>query len=208
MSEATLNGALFTLDIGANDILDALSDPLTAAAVVTAAANSAAAEVDELYYADGARSLLYYEVPQLGLTPDIEALGSAAQMLADALAQSFNATLLSDLTSIESGASPLKVFTLDTYDLLGDIVGDQQRYGFANVTDPCIDTPACVTATPSVQDTYLFWDGLHPTEGGQMVTAELAYALVAPEPSTWAMMLVGFAGWRARRPAATSRLGA
>ena len=40
-----------------------------------------------------------------------------------------------------------------------------------------------------------------------MLTAELAYGLVAPEPSTWAMMLfgfagLGFAGWRARRAAA------
>jgi PEP-CTERM motif len=52
----------------------------------------------------------------------------------------------------------------------------------------------------------LFFDGLQPTEGGHMLAADLAYALVAPEPSTWAMMLVGFAGlgfagWRARRRA-------
>jgi phospholipase/lecithinase/hemolysin len=206
LTPATLNGALFTLDIGANDIFGALSDPSTAAEMVTAAANTAAAEVDQLH-TDGARSFLYYEVPQLGLTPDVEALGSGVGTLADTLAQLFNATLLGDLTAIESGADPLKVFTLDTYDLLGDIVSDPQRYGFSNVTDPCIDTPACLNAVPAVQDTYLFWDGLHPTEGGHMLTAELAYALVAPEPATWAMMLIGFAGlgfasWRARRAAA------
>lgn len=205
LTSATVNGALFTLDIGANDILDALSDPSTAAATVTAAANTAAAEVETLH-SDGARSLLFYEVPQLGLTPAVEADGPAAQTLADMLAQSFNATLLSDLASIETGADPLKVFTLDTYDLLGDVVGDPQKYGFSNVTDECIETPACVTASPSVQDTYLFWDELHPTEAGHMLAAQLAYALVAPEPSTWTMMLLGFAGlgfagWRARRKA-------
>jgi hypothetical protein len=27
-----------------------------------------------------------------------------------------------------------------------------------------------------------------------MLTAALAYGLVAPEPSTWAMMLIGFVG--------------
>jgi hypothetical protein len=42
-----------------------------------------------------------------------------------------------------------------------------------------------------------------------MITADLAYALVAPEPSTWAMMLIGFgalglAGWRARRARAAN----
>ena len=42
-----------------------------------------------------------------------------------------------------------------------------------------------------------------------MLAAELSYALVAPEPSTWAMMLIGFAGlgffsWRSRRLARIS----
>ena len=110
------------------------------------------------------------------------------------LAQAFNSTVLSDLASVETGADALKVFTLDTYDLLGDVVASPAENGFTNVTEPCISVVACLTAPPSVQDTYLFWDGLHPTEGVHMLTAELAYALVAPEPSTWAMMLIGFAG--------------
>ena len=203
LSSATLGGALFTLDIGANDVLDSLSDPSTALATVTNAATSAAAEVEELY-THGARTLLYYEVPELGLTPEIRALGAQAETLADDLAQIFNATLLSDLAPLETGAGALKVFDLDTYAMLGDIVADPTHYGFSNVSDACIDTPACVSAVPAVQDTYLFWDGVHPTEAGHTLAAGLAYALVAPEPSTWAMMLVGFTGvgfasWRARR---------
>ena len=205
VTQATLNGALFTLDIGAIDILNALSDPATALGVVTTAANSAATEVKELN-SDGARNFLFYEVPQLSLAPLVKALGPGAGALADILAQAFNSTVLSDLTSVETGADALKVFTLDTYDLLGDVVASPEQFGFANVTEPCISIVACVTASPSVQDTYLFWDTLHPTEGVHMLTAELAYGLVAPEPSTWAMMLfgfagLGFAGWRARRAA-------
>jgi phospholipase/lecithinase/hemolysin len=206
LTPATLNGALFTLDIGADDILGVLSESSAAAdAAITAAANTAAAEVKTLY-TDGARSLLYYEVPQLGLTPDVEAMGAGAETLADSLAQLFNSTLLSALAPLETSAVPLKVFTLDTYDLLGDVVSDPQRYGFTNVTEPCIDSSTCLSDSPSTQDTYLFFDGLHPTEGGHLLAADLAYALVAPEPSTWAMMLIGFAGlgfasWRARRRA-------
>jgi phospholipase/lecithinase/hemolysin len=206
LTPATLNAALFTLDIGANDIFGVLSgSPTAAEAAIKAAANSAAADVETLQ-GDGARSLLFYEVPQLGLTPGIEALGSGAETLADTLAQLFNSTLLSDLAPLETGADPLKVFTLNTHELLGEIVGPPPGYGFTNVTDPCIEVPACVTASQSVQDTYLFWDGVHPTEGGHLLAAQLAYGLVAPEPSSWAMMLLGFAalgfaGWRARRRA-------
>jgi phospholipase/lecithinase/hemolysin len=193
VTQATLNGALFTLDIGAIDILDALSDPATAFGVVTAAAQSAAAEVKELN-SDGARTFLFYEVPKLSVTPEVEALGSAAGTLADTLAQKFNSTLLSSLGSVETGADALNVVALDTYDFLAEAVASPAKYGFANVTEPCLLAVACATATPTVQDTYLFWDTLHPTEGGHLQTAALAYALVAPEPSTWAMMLLGFAG--------------
>jgi len=47
----------------------------------------------------------------------------------------------------------------------------------------------------SQQNQFLFWDAVHPTEAGHLLAAEFAVeALAAPEPSTWAMMLVGFAG--------------
>jgi phospholipase/lecithinase/hemolysin len=215
-----LNGALYTLDIGANDILDALSNPMTADTVVTDAANSAAAEVKELH-TDGARSLLFYEVPNLGLTPDIMAEGAAAETLASSLAQLFNATVLGDLAPLETGADPLKVFDLDTYDRLTEIVANPKLYGFANVTDPCwtgnffgyAGSPngKLCSLLPAVQNQYLFWDGLHPTEAGHLLAADFAYATLTatPEPSQWAMILIGFvglslAGWRARRTAANA----
>ena len=55
------------------------------------------------------------------------------------------------------------------------------------------------------QDKYLYWDLAHPTAAGHRVIAEFAYdALIGapiPEPSTWAMLIagfaaLGFAGWR------------
>jgi phospholipase/lecithinase/hemolysin len=217
LTSKTINGALFTLDIGANDITDALmADPATAASVVTAAAKSAAAEVEQLHI-DGARSFLFYEVPNLGLTPDIVTQGASAQAAASSLAQLFNTTVLDDLAPHETGADSLKLFALDMYDVLTQVVTGPDHDGFANVTDPCWtgnffgSGGSLCSMLPAVQDQYLFWDGLHPTERGQMITADLAYALVAPEPSTWAMMLIGLAGlglagWRARRSCAASVL--
>jgi phospholipase/lecithinase/hemolysin len=208
LSSKTISGALFTLDIGANDIFGALSDPTTAVAVVTAAANSAAAEVQQLH-TDGAHNLLFYEVPNLGLTPGITAEGPAAQVAASALAQLFNNTVLGDLSPLETGADPLNLFALNMYDNLTQVVTSPGHDGFANVTDPCwtgnfLGSGGSLCSTePADQNQFLFWDGVHPTAAGHLLTADLAYALVAPEASTWAMMLIGFgglafAGWRAR----------
>src|SRR5262249_33581607 len=79
-----------------------------------------------------------------------------------------------------------------------EIIGDPKPFGFnpATIHDACLDaaTGALCSTLPAVQDTYLFWDAVHPTERGHSITSAFAYTLVAPEPSTWAMMLIGFAG--------------
>jgi phospholipase/lecithinase/hemolysin len=97
----------------------------------------------------------------------------------------------------------LKVFTLDTYDLLGEIKADPSEFGFTNVSGPCwtgnFTDPSSGTLCskiPSDQNQFLFWDEVHPTAAGHLLAAEFAVdALTAvPEVSTWAMMLIGFAG--------------
>src|SRR5262249_42278125 len=65
-------GALYTLDIGVNDIFAALTtfpmNPSEITKVVSqAVANTSKAVMD--LYDDGARDLLFYEVPDVGLTP-------------------------------------------------------------------------------------------------------------------------------------------
>jgi phospholipase/lecithinase/hemolysin len=201
-------GALYTLDIGANDISAALTtfptDPLEIKAVVSqAAANTIGAVLD--LYNDGARDLLFYEVPDAGLTPLV--FGTPQQSLISGIALTFDQAVLAGLNGLN--APGLKVFDLQTFGLIDDIVGDPTRFGFnpATIHDACLDTAAgalCSTL-PAVQDTYLFWDDVHPTERGHSITASFARALVAPEPATWAMMLVGFIGLvltgsRARAP--------
>ena len=105
--------------------------------------------------------------------------------------------MLNGLAGVKSDG--LKVFTLDTYDLLGEIEADPPHFGFTNVSDPCwtgdFTNPKSGTLC-SDQNKFLFWDEVHPTAPGHLLTAEFALdALNAvPEPSTWAMILVGFAG--------------
>jgi outer membrane lipase/esterase len=189
----SLSTALFTLDIGANDILNALSSPASLPGVVATAVTDALAAITTLFD-DGARNLLLYDVPKLSLTPALNTDPTLIKIAADTAAQAFNAGVLGGLTTLEGDG--LKVYNLDSYDLLGDIVSNPSAFHFMNVTNACVLALACVGGTFDQQNEYLFWDGAHPTAEGHMVTADFAVAALGgvPEPSTWAMMLIGFAG--------------
>jgi phospholipase/lecithinase/hemolysin len=196
-----VKGALYTLDIGANDIMNALEDKIPPAKLETVMMQAEANTIDSVkaLVVLGAQSLLFYEVPNLGLTPRFK--GTALQKTASDLAASFNAAVLNGLAGFKSDG--LKVFTLDTYDLLGEIEADPSDFGFTNVSDPCWtgdfthpNSGTLCSTDPSDQNKFLFWDEVHPTAAGHLLAAEFALdALTAvPEVSTWAMMLVGFAG--------------
>jgi phospholipase/lecithinase/hemolysin len=205
LNPVPVKGALYTLDIGANDIMNALAEfvggTISLAEVKTVVSQAESNTIDSVgtLFGLGARSLLFYEVPNLGLTPRFD--GTALQSLASGLAESFNGAVLKGLAPLEGDG--LKVFTLGTYDLLGEIKADPTGFGFNNVSGPCwtgtFTDPSsgtlCSTASDD-QNKFLFWDAVHPTAAGHLLAAEFAVdALNAvPEVSTWAMMLVGFAG--------------
>jgi phospholipase/lecithinase/hemolysin len=205
LNPVPVKGALYTVDIGANDIMNALAEfvggTISLAEVRTVVSQAETNTIDSVgtLFGLGARSLLFYEVPNLGLTPRFD--GTALQSLASDLAASFNVAVLKGLAPIER--SGLKVFTLDTYDLLGEIKADPSGFGFNNVSSPCwtgtfTDPSSGTLCSPNTDDQnkFLFWDEVHPTAAGHLLAAEFAVdALTAvPEVSTWAMMLLGFAG--------------
>jgi phospholipase/lecithinase/hemolysin len=91
--------------------------------------------------------------------------------------------------------------------LIQNEVNDPQAYGFTDVSDPCWTGGFTGFAGPGSEcgspGTYLFWDFVHPTALGHQLLDDAALAAI-PEPSTWAMMLAGFAGigfigWRRAR---------
>ena len=164
------------------------------------------------------RSLLYYEVPDLSVVPDYKELGSQFAADAGTLAKDFNTDVLNAVKDL----SGLNVFDVPIFSAIDKIVADPSAFGLTNVTTPCFsgdfETPGSVCADP---DQSLFWDGEHPTKVGQALTADLAFDVLTgttdpalvPEPSTWAMILIGFtglglAGWRARRTRMAQALSA
>ncbi|ADW67776.1 SGNH/GDSL hydrolase family protein [Granulicella tundricola] len=162
---------LFVVWGGANDILNATSS----AAVTTAAANEAA--VIQALIAAGATDFIIPNLPPLGAVPRLNTTASAAS--ATAAAAGFNQALAAYVAALPA-ANPgksLHLYSLDVFTLFNTIIAAPSTYGFANVTI----SSNFLAVNP---DTYLFWDGLHPTTAGHHQLALAAAALIAPGATT------------------------
>jgi outer membrane lipase/esterase len=172
--------ALYVIAGGGNDARAAFATiagcpaclgPTVASTALTFATNVGAL-VDQLHAA-GAQHIVVWDTPNLGLAPAVVAAGGAT--LGTFLAASMNAALALRLAG--EGVSTFDIFGLGT------------SGAFGNVTD------ACGAVAGANCNTYEFWDGIHPTAAAHMVIADAFVAVATvPEPSTWAMMILGFAG--------------
>ena len=196
--------ALYTFSIGANDLFSLIGQvgggTITPADASTYAADAAevVAGAASTLRSEGATDLVLFDVPDLSQTPLMQQEPVAIQQLAYGLSLSFDKDVTADLQSVEQAG--LTVYDLNTFALINSVVADPGAYGFSDVNDPCF-----VAANPNHPFTsggtecgdpnsYLFWDTVHPTSAaGELIAAD-AYGKVIPEPSTWAMMAVGFAG--------------
>ena len=188
--------ALYTISIGANDVLAILgATGLTAQQQATDVADAVANELGFVasLAAAGAKNLIVMNVPDLGKTPDVTSgavngsfLPSAAlDATASSLASTYNAELSSGLASL-AGADSLNVHILDAYHLVDNAVASPSAFGLTNATTPVWSgtyasaTSGTLAATGvAAQDQYLFWDGVHPTETGHLALAAQAEALLS-----------------------------
>ena len=193
VSPSQASGALFTLAIGANDLLDILGQPALTAA--QQAADVAAAVANEIGFigrlaGDGARTLLVLDVPDLGKTPTVlngAANGSNTPSAAlDALASSLSRQYNAELESQLPGVAGITAKVVDAYGLIDGAVANPAAYGVGNVTTPVWsgtygDAGSGTLSSTNIltQDQSLFWDSLHPTETGHRGIAALAEQALA-----------------------------
>jgi outer membrane lipase/esterase len=198
---------LYVLVGGGNDMRDARTafqtDSAADEAGRQAAAELAATQLTQslgVLAANGARTVLLGNLPDLGRTPEAMALG-----LVDAstdATERFNALLPS---VIAAGTSfGLKMRFVDFIGVANAVFDDATMnggatYGITNVLTPCGTFQGSIGTACSVS---AFSDALHPSTRVHQLFGEAAIrASMVPEPQTYALMALGLAlvGWRVRR---------
>ncbi len=175
-------GGLYTIEMGGNDIRDALQvfpGRDNGREVLEDAVLAIGHNIRVLYGA-GARTFLVWRAPNVGLTPAIRTLDRmkpGAAQLATLLTQGFNTGLDAMVTHL-STLPGIRIVRLDAYTLLNDLVADPASFGLMDVVSACVtpNVPPFVCDRP---DEFLFWDGIHPTKAVHAIIAQEAAAALA-----------------------------
>ena len=166
---------------GANNIFQAFpaaaGNPTTAPTVMQGVANAAAADINFIVNSvagAGAGTILVTNLPRLGITPQFSAtnplVGPAGSSLADFSGTAFNTALLNGLMTTAAARPGSNIILMDLYKISDPLRANPSVFGLTNVTDSCFNG-VTVCATP---DTYLYWDGVHPTAAGHRLIARLS----------------------------------
>jgi outer membrane lipase/esterase len=135
----------------------------------------------------GARYVMVFNLPNIGLTPSGLAQGPVAAAQLTGMSLIYNNALNAGLAKTGVNIIPVNAFAM-----LNEIVADPSRYGFTNVTAPactggdgssfeCLPagTPgATVTYQSGTDGTYLFADGVHPTTAAHAMLAQYAESII------------------------------
>jgi len=137
----------------------------------------------------GAKNIVVFNLPNIGLTPEATEQGATAASALTTLSIIYNNQLNAGIGKLGVGIIPVNTFAL-----LSQVIANPALYGFSNVT-----VPACGVGSSSVEcgpqgsglpytyaaganNTYLFADGVHPTTAADKMLAEVVLSeLAAPQ---------------------------
>ncbi len=180
-NHGNVSGTRQFIVIGGNDVRDAIAayptGGLTAAGQVIMDAVTSISDNIQSLAASGAQDFLVGNVPDLGKVPAITALGAPASALASTLTTQFNDALEHALAGLETGLG-IHITRLDLFSFINTVINDPGAYGLLNVTDSCLTPAVQVGAICDYPDSYLFWDGIHPTRAAHLLIATEALGVM------------------------------
>lgn len=172
--------ALYVIDMGANDVRDALlAGSLAESQVILADALASIATQVGILYATGARKFLVLNVPNLGALPSIQMVDDVfpgVAGFAGILADIFNSNLDSIVASM-AALPGVEIARLNVHQRVNELIANPAKFGLNEVAAPCI-TPDVRPFTCKKPDEFLFWDGVHPTRAVHGIFAKEAAAVL------------------------------
>ncbi len=93
----------------------------------------------------------------------------------------YNTTLATGVSNLAATDTDTDFIQVDVATAFDAVIADPDAFGFSNVTGACLLDPACATADQATQNTFLFADGVHPTNAGHALVAALVAQSVNPE---------------------------
>ena len=191
--------ALYVVMIGGNDVRNAALQG-TGAGAITDGVDTEVTEISTLAD-EGAKHFLVVNVPNVGIIPEFAQENPGLAASATTFSQTYDTDLAGGLHTLEPMLAPGTTLTdFNLFDFNANILADAATHGFTNTTDPCYAFTGLPTSTASNTgcdtgniDSFVYWNDIHPTAPVQALWAQGLRAAV-PEPSTWAMLLIGFSG--------------
>lgn len=168
--------ALYVLWGGGNDInYKAQANPFDSAGI-KAAATTAVSNINgqiRKLVAAGAKRILWVNLPPLNKTPAALSVpgGLGTTVLAPPTSQ-FNTLWAQALTKLRQDFPSVTFIGMNAFNQFNAIIASPSSYGLTNVTGTCKGK----AVNP---DTYLFWDGLHPTSYSHRIFADYGHDLVS-----------------------------
>lgn len=169
-------GALYVIEMGGNDVRDALA--LGGDATVIGAAIGSIAQHIQILHAAGARKFLVWNAPNIALTPAVRAVAAASPGIpvlaaAEQLSLAFKLNLDGALAGL-SALPGIEIVRFDAFTEINNIVANPGVFGLTDATTACLQ-PNIPPFRCHRPDRHLFWDGIHPTRAAHAITAALVF---------------------------------
>lgn len=168
---------LYSVWIGANDLLAVVDDLPNKDSIISEAVEDQVGIINKLHN-NGANYILVPNIPDVGLTPYLSALGQGLQDFGTGMSTQYNDTLYSGIK--QTGAN---VIPLDTFGLLQKVAKNPSAYGFSNMNEKACGSVSSLECgrddiKEGAENSYFFADSIHPTGRAHKMIADYANAVV------------------------------